>query len=158
MVSFTLSKDATSSFSFQYNVCKQVTPTEHHFSQDNDKFKGPNNRRIVRHTGKRKDLGVDKEFGNKHIGTDQHTLLSQHCICDGKEGRDYMGKIRSGLVLYLFIHIGGKCKQIKNNGTLGEKEKDTQCYKLLHPKLAGRSKGVGHNECEESKELKKEIL
>ena len=75
--------------------------TEHHFNQGNDKLKGSNNRRIVRHTAKRKDLGVDKEFGNKYIGADQYTLLSQHCIFDGKEGREYTGKIRrSGLVLY----------------------------------------------------------
>ena len=120
------------------DVNTQVTPTEHHFSQDNDKFKGSNNRRIVRHTAKSKDLGVDKEFGNKYIGTDEHTLLSQHCICDGKEGRDYMGKIRSGLVLYLFIHIGGKCKQIKNNGTLLEKEKDTQWLQTSPPKVSGQ--------------------
>ena len=49
-----------------------------------------------------------------------------------------MGKIRSGLVLYFFIHIGGKCKQIKSNGTLGEKEKDTQWLQTSPPKVSGQ--------------------
>ena len=43
-------------------------------------------------------------------------------------------------------------------GLWERKKKIHNSYKLLHPKSVGRSKGVRHNECEASKELKKEIL
>lgn len=48
----------------------------------------------------------------------------------------------SGLVFYLFIHIGGKCKQIKSNRNLQENEV-IQCYRFLYPQFMGEGQEQG---------------